>query len=360
VIVDLEQLLQQPPFGLDARAKRSLYRRALSALTDHHCERSPEYRRAVQLLGYRPGAELDPEQLPYIPVRLFKEFELRSVDRGEVVKTMTSSGTTGQAVSRIFLDRQTASAQTKVLVRIVSSFTGTKRLPFLIADTPAVTKDRALFSARGAGILGFSMLGHDQTYLLDDAYAIDDARLAAFQERHRGQRVLVFGFTFIVWEHVCQALRRAGRRLELEGILIHGGGWKKLAALAVDNATFRGTVRETTGIAEVSNYYGMVEQTGSIFMECPEGYLHASIFSDVIVRDPVTFAPLGPGKTGLLQLLSLLPASYPGHSILTEDLGEIVGVDDCPCGRMGTRFRVHGRIKDAEVRGCSDTHAPPR
>jgi hypothetical protein len=356
-MLDLDALLREPPFGMNAAAKRGLHRGALAELTRHHWERSPEFRRAVRLFGYDPGDERDVEELPFVPVRLFKEFELRSVERAEIVKTMTSSGTTGQAVSRVFLDKETATVQTKVLVKIVSSFTGPKRLPLLIVDVPSVTKDRALFSARGAGIVGFSMLGHDATYLLDESYQIDSARLDAFTARHRGEQVLLFGFTFIVWQHLCQALSRAGRRLDLDGILLHGGGWKKLAALSVDNATFRKTVRDTTGLRAVSNYYGMVEQTGSIFMECSEGVLHASIFSDVIVRDPVTFRPLGPGRTGLLQLVSLLPRSYPGHSILTEDVGEIVGVDDCPCGRKGATFRVHGRIKNAELRGCSDTHA---
>jgi hypothetical protein len=55
-------------------------------------------------------------------------------------------------------------------------------------------------------------------------------------------------------------------------------------------------------------------------------------------------------------LLSLIPKSYPGHSILTEDLGTIYGVDNCQCGRKGKYFKVHGRIKSAEIRGCSDTY----
>jgi hypothetical protein len=354
---DLNDVLSIPPYATDATTKGALYLRALSDLTCHHYEHCPEYRRIVTLLGYKPGSERRVEDFPFIPARLFKEFELRSVDRAEVIKTITSSGTTGQAVSRILLDRNTATNQTRVLVKIVSSFTGGKRLPFLVADSPSVIKDRALFSARGVGILGFAMLGYDTTYLFDENYQIDFTSLEAFEKRHRGERILVFGFTFIVWEHLCQAMKRAGRHLDLEGILIHGGGWKKLASLAVDSATFRQTVQETVGVSMVCNYYGMVEQTGSIFMECEEGHLHASIFSDIIIRDPATFSSRGHGETGLVQLVSLLPTSYPGHSILTEDLGEILGVDDCPCGRKGTFFRIHGRVKNAEIRGCSDVYA---
>ena len=52
----------------------------------------------------------------------------------------------------------------------------------------------------------------------------------------------------------------------------------------------------------------------------------------------------------------MLPTSYPGHVLLTEDEGEILGEDDCPCGRKGKYFKIYGRIKNAEVRGCSDTY----
>ena len=56
-----------------------------------------------------------------------------------------------------------------------------------------------------------------------------------------------------------------------------------------------------------------------------------------------------------MQLVSVIQTSYPGHSILTEDQGVILGVDNCPCGRMGKFFKIFGRIKNAEFRGCSDT-----
>ena len=53
-------------------------------------------------------------------------------------------------------------------------------------------------------------------------------------------------------------------------------------------------------------------------------------------------------------LFKPLAYSYPGHSILTEDLGKILGVDNCPCGRLGKYFSISGRIKHSELRGCSD------
>jgi hypothetical protein len=100
----------------------------------------------------------------------------------------------------------------------------------------------------------------------------------------------------------------------------------------------------------------MVEQVGSVFFENAIGALHAPVFADVIVRDPFTLRPLPAGQRGLIQVLSILPQSYPGHSLLTEDLGEWVGEDDPRTGINGRYFRVYGRAPRSEMRGCSDTY----
>ena len=100
----------------------------------------------------------------------------------------------------------------------------------------------------------------------------------------------------------------------------------------------------------------MAEQLGSVFVECENNHMHCSNYSDIIIRRPYDFSVADVGERGLIQLQSLLPTSYPGHSILTEDEGEILGADDCPCGRKGKYFKIYGRIKGAEIRGCSDTY----
>ena len=92
-------------------------------------------------------------------------------------------------------------------------------------------------------------------------------------------------------------------------------------------------------------------------MQCEQGHLHASNFSDVLVRRPRDFSLADIGERGIIQVVSVLPRSYPGHSLLTEDEGAILGEDDCPCGRKGKYLKIFGRLKNAEIRGCSDTYA---
>ena len=69
-------------------------------------------------------------------------------------------------------------------------------------------KNRNSFSARGAGILGFSMFGYDVQYLLDDDFNLDFELLQNFLKKHEGEKILLFGFTYIVWEFFNNAIQK--------------------------------------------------------------------------------------------------------------------------------------------------------
>ncbi|WP_312209211.1 acyl-protein synthetase [Pseudescherichia sp.] len=354
----LEEILAIPPWSLAKNDKQRLLLDRLKTLTVHHYQHCEPYRRMLDAQSVEPHAIRRLEDLPFLPVSLFKTLTLKSVPDNEVFKTLTSSGTSGQQVSRIYLDKATAALQQKTLVKIVNQFTGEGRLPLLIIDCPSVLKDRQQFSARGAGILGFSLFGSDRAWALNDDMTLNSDAVAAFLTKHQGKRILLFGFTFMVWQHFYKALAASQRRFDLsQALLIHGGGWKKLQHEAVSPADFAVRLHDVCALPRVHDYYGMVEQTGCISMQCEHGHLHASIFSDVIIRRPADFSPCAPGEPGIIQVLSVLAGSYPGHSLLTEDEGVLVGEDDCACGRKGKYFHVLGRLKRAELRGCSDTYA---
>lgn len=360
---EFNTFLETPPYGLDRTAKAKALTEALKDLSAYHIAHCEPYARMMRAVGFDPATCTSYEQIPFLPVSLFKDLELRSIPPEDVFKTLTSSGTTGQAVSKIYLNREAAAKQQKTLVKIVSAFTGAARLPMLIIDSPSVIKNRAMFSARGAGILGFSIFGADRTYALDDDMNLDIPAIQAFLSRHEGQKILLFGFTFMVWQHFYKELKRLlddGNPAKIDlsnGILIHGGGWKKLISEAVSPAEFQRRLTDVCGLHDVHDYYGMVEQTGCVYMQCECGHLHASVFSDVLIRRPNDFSLAEKGETGIIQVVSVLPDSYPGHSLLTEDEGVLLGEDDCPCGRLGKYFKILGRLKNAEIRGCSDTYA---
>ncbi|XOV79320.1 MAG: acyl-protein synthetase [Aestuariibacter sp.] len=350
----LEQLLQLPPYQLSAPEKQANLREIFLSLHNMHMAHCPAYRKIFQNIPIDRIQSLP--DFPFLAVRLFKLFELSSISQDDIFKVVYSSGTSGQAPAKIYLDRDTSTRQSKTLVKILQSFLGKQRLPMLIIDTPSVLKADGTYSARAAGIQGLSLFAREKCFVLDDDMQLNKSKLKAFVERYREQPVLLFGFTFMVWQYFLQAIDNDDELNLPQGLLLHSGGWKKLEAEKVSNEDFKRCAFERIGLKAVHNFYGMAEQTGTIFVECEQGYLHTPNMADVIIRDPESLDELGESETGIIQVLSVLPTSYPGQSLLTEDLGQIHGEDNCLCGRKGKYFSVHGRLPKTEVRGCSDTH----
>ena len=277
-------------FNLSQPEKEEFLLERLHNLTEFHLENCQEYSSLMSKFE-KVGAKVESiEDVPFLPVRLFKHVDLLSIPHNKVIKTMTSSGTSGQAVSCIYLDKETSALQVKVLSRIVSDFIGTKRLPMLVIDSKSIVSNRKKFSARTAGVLGFSMFGRDVEFALDDDMSLNLDRVREFVRKYKDENILIFGFTFIVWKHFVEELERLDTKVNISnGILIHGGGWKQIESQSVSNEEYKKRLLNVANIKKVHNYYGMVEQTGSIFMECEYGFLHASSFSDIIIRDHANY-----------------------------------------------------------------------
>jgi len=185
---NLDRLLESAPYALRQDEKREVLVARVREVTCLHYERCEPYRNIVNRVFGGPRA-LEFERLedaPYIPVSLFKTRELRSVSMDKVVKTLTSSGTTGQAVSRIFVDAETAQLQSRTLVKIMQHFLGVERRPMILLDHAAVVRDRRSFSARGAGILGILPFGRQPIYALCEDMSLDLEAIEAYLEKTSG------------------------------------------------------------------------------------------------------------------------------------------------------------------------------
>jgi len=354
--MELSEYINISQYSIPQQDKNTHIIDLLNKLHLHHLSCSDEYRKISKYIFNVTGKVSKTEDLPFLPVSIFKKRALKSIADDKVFKVLTSSGTTGSIPSRIFLDTETAQLQTLALSKIITHILGQQRLPMLIVDSKSVLTDRTSFSARGAGILGLSVFGKNHQYMLDDNYEIDYKSFNTFIDRFNGQQMLIFGFTFMIWKYLF--LNKFDKNIDLSNaVLIHSGGWKKLQEQQVDNATFKQKLFEKFGLKKAFNFYGMVEQVGSIFIENSDGYLHCPNFSDIIIRDPKDFSVLPVGNEGLVQVVSVLPKSYPGHSLLTEDIGVCVGEDNSSNGWKGRYFKIIGRAKKADLRGCSDTFA---
>jgi len=352
--MSFDALVSRPPFSLAQAEKERLLLAAMNDLTRYHAEHCAEYARIIDAVWQGRRAAKTIADVPFLPVSIFKRTDL--VSTREKTMLLTSSGTTGQRPSRIYVDSETSARQSRALVATLKPILGDKRLPFLIIDTKKVISDPTLLTARGAGVLGLMKFGGKATFALDVELEVDREAIRNFIASHGARPFLIFGFTFLVWSRLFETF--APGELDLSNaILIHSGGWKSMESQKVANPEFRARLYEKFGLKRVFNFYGMVEQIGSIFLEASDGNLYPSNFADVIIRDERTWEPLGPGEVGIVQVISALPLSYPGHSLLTEDRGEIMSIDAGVDERLGKAIRIHGRLPKAELRGCSDVAA---
>ncbi|MHB8580338.1 MAG: LuxE/PaaK family acyltransferase [Ignavibacteriaceae bacterium] len=356
---EVEELFSLPEYSINNSTKREFLLSGLNKLSKFHFEHSVHYRHLISNLGINLSRECNSiEEISFLPVRLFKTQKIQSIPDSAVFKILTSSGTTNQQVSRIVLDKETSMLQVKALASIITSYIGHQRLPMIIIDSASTIKNRTSLSARGAGLVGLSNFGRNHFFALDENMELKVDALIEFIDKYKGDNILIFGFTFMIWQYFYLKLKYLNKKINLENaFLIHSGGWKKLVEQSVSNQIFKESLNSQFKIKRIYNFYGMVEQVGSIFMECEKGYLHAPNFAEILIRDYSDWSILPVGEQGVIQSLSILPKSYPGHSLLTEDLGTVVGIDNCACGRKGSYFLIHGRIPKAELRGCSDTHA---
>lgn len=360
-----ESLLSFAPYDGAEEASHAFAEALREELIFHYSNNSL-YRRFCDTKGFNPSKwNGNLESIPPVAVSVFKDlgFELSSVPQEDVQMALQSSATSG-VPSTIVVDKITAKRQSKAMVRVMGDFIGKSRIPFLIMDIDprSGSMARALLGARFAAVTGYLKFASKTGYFLKtttegisyfDIEGIKDY-LGSLPD---DKPVVVFGFTYILYQNVLRAIEDSGEKINLpEGSkIIHIGGWKKLESEKIDKTLFNKRLAEAFGICpeSVIDIYGFTEQMGLNYPDCACGCKHSSSYVRVLTRDAVTREVLPPGKEGMLEFISPVPHSYPGNAVLTDDIG-IIEPGECPYGRPGTRFRIVGRMKKAEARGCGD------
>jgi hypothetical protein len=357
----IDRVLSMPPYCQAPEERQASLLEILKAELDYASQRHAGYKNYIEHwpIDYRSAGQV--ADLPFLPVGMLKANPpLSFVGSDEIKRTLTSSATTSQSPSRVVLDAPTARRMTKGVMVIVRDFIGSARRPYLVVDTPDFMGGNSL-GARGAAIQGLHPFANGTTHCLslndEGDLALDRDKLRAFAAAQQETELLVYGFTFILWNHLVKPLMEEGVCLNLPNArILHSGGWKRLQDQAVEKTLFNQQVARVFGCSpdRIVDFYGMVESVGVIYPDCSEGNKHGPVFGDVIVRNPLTLEPVVAGEYGIVQVCSVLPTSFPGNLLLTEDLARVIAYDGCPCGRRGISFRFAGRVPKAEVRGCGN------
>ena len=114
-------------------------------------------------------------------------------------------------------------------------------------------------------------------FLLNENNEIDYEVLEKFLNKYKYQTKMIFGFTFMIWQHFFEKLKNLEQYDLSNSLILHGGGWKNLMIEKYQTIYLKMKLKSILEL-KVINYYGMAEQTGSIFFECDHGFFHSSNF----------------------------------------------------------------------------------
>ena len=104
-------------------------------------------------------------------------------------------------------------------------------------------------------------------FLFNEENKIEYKKLNSYLKKYKNEEKLIFGFTFQLYESLILKLDKKKINSSIENsIIIHGGGWKKMENVKIDNKELKKLINEKFSIKKVYNYYGVIEQAGSIFL----------------------------------------------------------------------------------------------
>jgi hypothetical protein len=228
--------------------KKNIFKNNINKLTSFHFKKSNLYKNFLIGINHKISKKHSLPNIPFLPVRLFKEFNFLSINKKRIFKTLFSSGTSSNKLSKIYLDKQNAMSQIIVLQKIFNSVVGSQRLPMLIVDRKNESLDRSKFNASIAAINGFSIFAKETVYLLDENNEIDYKKLNKFLKKNLKKKFLIFGFTHNIYLNLIKKIdkKKIIKDNFKNAFLIHGGGWKKIEDLKLSRNNFNLLLKKKT------------------------------------------------------------------------------------------------------------------
>ncbi|MBQ5618590.1 MAG: acyltransferase [Alistipes sp.] len=289
-------------------------------------QRCAPYRQYVELLGVDPTCVSRVEDIPFLPIELFK---LRDVYCGnaEPEKVFTSSSTTGQTPSRHMM--QSLALYEQAFTRAFEQFYGNAEgwsiyglLPNYLqreGSSLVYMVDR-LIARCGSG--GFYLDEYEK--LLSDMAADPKPKI-------------LLGVSYALWDLAEQYAPK------LENTVVMETGGMKGRREELPKAEFHKILTSAFGVEKIHSEYGMAELTSQAYSS-GDGVFNAPQWMRVLARDvnnPLKVLPQGSrGALNIIDLANLSSCAF----IATQDVGRTY---------EDGAFMVEGRLSGAEVRGCN-------
>ena len=299
-------------------------------LYQYQSEKVPVYREYIRLIDkkFQPSHYTE---IPFLPIRLFKEHRVTDSD-GEPELIFSSSGTTGLNTSRHYvLDKKIYDSS---LQETFNFFYGAPRDYYFLALLPSYLERKEsslvymmqqLMEAGNQVESGFFMYDHES--LLSQIHHLIRIK----------QRIFLIGVTYALIDF----FNECAVKLPAGSIIMETGGMKGKRKELVREEVHQ-ILKHQSGLQEIHSEYGMTELLSQAYSR-ENGIFQTPPWMKVLcgdLHDPFALTPKG--ETGILKVIDLANI----HScafIETQDIGRI----------SDKGFEVSGRMDHSEWRGCN-------
>ncbi|MEZ4993144.1 MAG: acyl transferase [Saprospiraceae bacterium] len=292
---------------------------------------NPVYAQFLSYLRVDPQRVTRPDSIPFLPIQLFKNFELQA-NSWTPRRIFTSSGTTAAQTSRHLLRdeewyRQNARRGFAEFYGPVSDYCVLALLPAYLERTGSSLVFMADDFIRQSRY-------EESGFFLHDYEALRDRLLHC---RQNNIPVLLIGVSFALWELAEQY------PMDLGNTIIMETGGMKGRRREITRQELHHIFTQAFQVKAIHSEYGMTELLSQAYSK-GDGLFYPASTMRVLSReinDPLQLQQMG--KTGVLNIIDLANIDTISF-IATDDLGRVY---------EDGSFEVLGRLDASDLRGCN-------
>ncbi len=299
----------------------------------YQAENNPVYRKFLELLGINQAQIQRIEDIPFLPIELFKKYELQS-GAWIAQQTFTSSGTTGTSTSQhLVRDSQWYLENAR---RGFEYFYGPLKDYIVLALLPAYLERKGsslILMAQDFIEQSRSALGGFYLYNQEELVG----HLQQIQQKEPNAKVLLLGVSFALLD-LAEAYP-----INLQNVIVMETGGMKGRREEITRTELHQQLKTAFQQENIHSEYGMTELFSQAYSQ-GRGLFFPTPTMRVLSReitDPLQLQDYE--RTGALNIIDLANLDTISF-IATEDLGKVYADGS---------FEILGRLDASDVRGCN-------
>ena len=302
-------------------------------LFEFQSQSNPIYRKYLEARNVSTQSVKSIDQIPFLPIRFFKDHQVISGDKANYSEYFSSSGTTGMITSRHYIwseDWYLDHAQ-----QIFESNYGSLEGFHVLALLPAYLERKGSSLVSMANhFIKESKSAHSGFYLYNQDELLEKMEMLAAD----GKQILLLGVTFALLD-----LAESDKSFSpQENLLVMETGGMKGRRKEMIREEVHDILKPFFGVKEIHSEYGMTELMSQAYSKGQGKYTLPDSMRVILrdVNDPLSLSQRSQGGINVIDLANFHSCAF----LETQDLGRF---DE------NGMLEVLGRFDNSEIRGCN-------